>query len=128
LSQERAVTGLRVLLVEDELYIRLMAADFLRDEGYEVTEALTGDDAAILLTDQDGFDVLFTDVQMPGERDGIDLALRARQLQPGIAVIVASGYAPHLAERLDMLDPPAVFFSKPYRSKEVVDVLRQLVS
>jgi two-component system, response regulator PdtaR len=119
--------NLHILLVEDDQMVRFTAADFLREEGFEVTEA-TGDDAAIQLADVDDFDLLFTDVQMPGERDGIDVAVRARQLYPEIAVIVASGYAPNLVERLDVLDPPAVFFRKPYRSKEILEVIRQLVN
>lgn len=119
--------NLRILLVEDDQMVRLMAADFLREEGFDVTEVATGDDAAIQLADVDDFGLVFTDVQMPGGKDGIDVAVRARELYPQIAVIVASGYTPNLIERLDVLDPPAVFFRKPYRSKEVLDVIRQLV-
>jgi DNA-binding response OmpR family regulator len=122
-----AVENLRILLVEDDQMVRLMAADFLREEGFDVTEVATGDDAAIQLADVDDFGLVFTDVQMPGGKDGIDVAVRARELYPQIAVIVASGYTPNLIERLDVLDPPAVFFRKPYRSKEVLDVIRQLV-
>jgi hypothetical protein len=54
--------------------------------------------------------------------------VRARELYPEIALIVASGYVPKLIERLDVLDPPAVFFGKPYRSKEVLEVIRQLTN
>jgi DNA-binding response OmpR family regulator len=122
-----AVENLRILLVEDDQMVRLMAADFLREEGFDVTEVATGDDAAIQLADVDDFGLVFTDVQMPGGKDGIDVAVRARELYPQIAVIVASGYTPNLIERLDVLDPPAVFFRKPYRTKEVLDVIRQLV-
>jgi CheY-like chemotaxis protein len=58
--------ALRVLLVEDEHWIRLLAAEALRDEGFDVEEASSGDEAALLLVGALFFDVLFTDVQMPG--------------------------------------------------------------
>ena len=58
--------------------------------------------------------------------DGIDLALHARELHPKIAVIVVSGYAPHLVERLTRLTPPPVFFVKPYRSGEIIGAVRRL--
>jgi CheY-like chemotaxis protein len=71
----------------------------------------------IQLADVDDFDLVFTDVAMLGERDGIHLAVRARRLYPEIAVIVVSSYAPDLAECLDALDPPTVFFLT-YRSRK----------
>jgi two-component system, response regulator PdtaR len=122
------LAALRVLLVEDDAPLRLMALYFLQEEGFDVTEAATGDDAVMRLADEDCFDVLFTDIQTPGEKDGIDVAFRARELYPLIAVIVASGFEAPLVERLDMLNPPAVFFSKPYRAKEILSAIRQLTS
>ena len=116
----------RVLLVEDELLIRLMTAEMLRDEGFEFVEAQHGDEARALLDDPDNFDVLFTCVRMPGVLDGIDLALHARRRHPAMPVLVASGYAVHLVRRLSMLTPAAVFISKPYSLAEVLDVLHCL--
>ena len=117
---------LRVLLVEDEALIRLVTAEMLRDEGFEVFEARNGDEARALLNDPDGFDVLFTDVQMPGTLDGIDVALHARRRHPAIPVLVVSGYAANIMRRLSGLQPPAVFISKPYSLAEVLGVLRRL--
>jgi DNA-binding response OmpR family regulator len=122
------VGSLRVLLVEDEPMVREMAADTLKDEGFEVIEAATGDEAACLLVDPDDIDVVFTDVRMPGKMDGIDVAVRARELHPGIAVLVVSGFAPQLTERLDSLEPPAVFLSKPYRTRDIVNNIRRLAA
>ena len=116
----------RVLLVEDETLIRLMAAELLRDEGFEVVEAWDGDAARGLLDSLDGFDVLFTDVQMPGTFDGIDVALHARRRHPAIPILVVSGYAAHLVKRLSVLDPAAVFMSKPYDLLEIPAVLQRL--
>lgn len=81
----------RVLLVEDEFLIRLAAAEMLRDEGFEVVEAEDGAQAVKLIDGPDGFDLLLTDVQMPGPVDGIHVVLHARQHHPGIAVVVVSG-------------------------------------
>ena len=117
----------RVLLVEDEGLIRLVAAEALHDEGFEVVEAWNGDDAVRLLNGPDTFDVLFTDVRMPGTVDGVEVANHARRRYPMIPVLVVSGYAAHLMTRLDVLDPPAHFMSKPYNLAAVMDKLNQLL-
>lgn len=116
----------RILLVEDEGLIRMVTADYLRDEGFEVVEAWDGDEAARLLDASDRFDVLFTDVRMPGVLDGVDVAVRARRRHPKLPVLVVSGYAARLASRLGALQPPAVFMNKPYALREIVDALGRL--
>lgn len=88
------------LLVEDEGIIRLVAAETLRDAGFAVVEAWDGDEAARLLNRVDGFDVLFTDVRMPGTLDGIDVAVHARRREPAIPVLVVSGHTAQLTSRL----------------------------
>ena len=120
------MAALRVLLVEDDGPIRLMTAEILSDEGFEVVEAWDGDEAARLLDASDRFDVLFTDVRMPGTRDGIDVAMHAWRGDPTIAVLVVSGYAGQLMVRLGKLIPAAVFISKPYDLAEIVDTVRRL--
>lgn len=116
----------RVLLVEDDDLVRLMAAEVLRDEGFEVVEAQDGDEAARLLDDPDGYDVLFTDVRMPGTLDGVDVAMHLRQRHPAIPVLVVSGGAPRLMSRLGKLEPPVVFINKPYRLQEIVAALNSM--
>ena len=118
----------RILLVEDEGVIRMVTSEFLRDEGFEVTEAWNGDEAARLLDTTGPFDVLFTDVQMPGTLDGIDLAVHARHRHALIPLLVVSGYAARLVTRLGLLDPPAVFIGKPYHLRGVGDALRHLTA
>jgi CheY-like chemotaxis protein len=119
---------LRVLLVEDEHLIRLMASEMLRDEGFDVEEASSGDEAALRLIGPQFFDVLFTDVQMPGKMDGIHVALHARVYHPPIILIIVSGFAPQVACRLKGFDPAAVFFPKPYKSRDVVSSIRRLAA
>jgi CheY-like chemotaxis protein len=118
----------RILLVEDEELVRILAAEALRDAGFEVVEAATGDEAAKCLVDPDEFDVLVTDVRMPGRLDGIDVAARARMRDPSIGVVVVSGFAPQVIERLKTFDPVPVFISKPYRTGEVIGVIQKLAA
>ncbi len=118
------MAAVRVLLVENECLVRLSTAEILRDEGFEVAEACNGDEAAEL---QDRFDVLFTDVRLPGTLDGIDVAMQLRQRHPTIPVLIVSGYAKHLTGRLGELQPPAVFIGKPYDLQEVVAALNRMM-
>ena len=75
----------------------------------------------------EGFDVLFTDLQMPGKLDGIDAAVYARNRNPAMPVLVVSGVdAKRVISRLDVLGPPAVFINKPYSPKEIVETVRRL--
>ena len=118
----------KVLLVEDEGLIRMIASEFLQDEGFDVIEAWSGDEAVRLLDGPDSFHILFTDIQMPGSQDGVDIAVRARQLYPDIPILIVSGYAPALVVRLGVLDPAALFMQKPYRLREVVRALRRMTT
>jgi len=101
------VGALRVLLVEDEHLIRLMAGEFLRDEGFDVEEASSGDEAALRLVGPELFDVLFTDA---------------------IILVVVSGFAPLIHDRLQDFAPAAVFFPKPYQLPKIVETIRRLAA
>jgi CheY-like chemotaxis protein len=120
--------SVRVLLVEDEGIIRLMTTEMLEEEGFEVVEARDGDEAVRLLAQGEPFNVLFTDVQMPGILDGIGVAMHIRKLYPTIPVLVVSGYAAQLTARLGALNPPAVFLDKPYDMDDVVSSLTRLTA
>ncbi len=121
------MAAIRILLVEDEGLIRLITADILRAEGFDVTEAWDSAEAARLLDGIAGFDALLTDVQMPGLGDGIDVAVHARRRNPDISVLILSGYAPNLRDRLAALAPAAAYIGKPYDLADVMHVLRGLV-
>ena len=120
------VAAVRVLLVEDEGLIRFVTSELLRDEGFEIIEAMDGDEAVRLIDGSDGLDVLFTDVQMPGTLDGVEVAEYARRRHPTLPVLVVSGYAAKLISRLGVLKPPAVFINKPYGLEEIVEVLKRM--
>jgi CheY-like chemotaxis protein len=103
-----------------------VAGEFLRDAGFEVEEASSGDEAALRLMGPEFFGVLFTDVQMPGKMDGVHIATHARGFHPAIILIVVSGLAPLIRDRLKDFDPAAVFFPKPYQMAEIVKTIKHL--
>ena len=121
------MTPPRVLLVEDEALIRALTAEVLREEGFEVIEAEDGGQAAAVIDGAGGFDVLLTDVQIPGPLDGIAVAARARRRHPEVPVIVVSG-RPSNAQRLAGLAPRSAFVAKPYDFHAVVDTVRDMLA
>ena len=84
-------TGLRILVADDDAGVRDVAATLLQELGHEVVLA-TGGREAVGLLEQLEFDLLMTDFAMP-DMTGLDVAARARSLHPGMAVMVATGYA-----------------------------------
>ena len=83
-----------VLVVEDEPLLRILIADELRDRGYDVCEAGNADNALSMLVSEDPFDLVLTDIQMPGEANGLCLAERVRSGWPQIKIIIFSGNPP----------------------------------
>lgn len=114
----------RVLLVEDETLIRMILAEALADEGFEVLEAASGDEAA-RVAEGAGFDLLLTDVQMPGRLDGVALAQRLLQGRPDLPVVYVTG-RPESLDRIERRDRVA-YVRKPYSPSEVIAVVRGLL-
>jgi CheY-like chemotaxis protein len=114
-----------ILVVEDDVLIRISLAEYLRDCGFAVLEAASGDEAIeILQARGHDIDLVFSDVQMPGATDGFALARWIRSNLPGVRVLLTSGVA-HSAEKAEglCLDGPMV--SKPYdHAKLLADILR----
>lgn len=80
-----------ILVVEDELLIQMCVADYLRDCGYRVLEASTVDEAIAVVNAETSIDIVFTDVHMPGTRNGFDLTRWLNANRPHIKVLVTSG-------------------------------------
>jgi CheY-like chemotaxis protein len=106
-----------VLVVEDELFVRMMAVDALEDAGYTTIEAQDADQALILLEVRDDIDLVFTDIKMPGAVDGLGLAMRVRERWPDLPVILTSG---HLYREDTMLPASVPFLQKPYRAATLI--------
>ena len=80
-----------VLIVEDELLLRINAADMISGAGFEVVEATNADDAIEILESRRDITVVFTDIQMPGSMDGLKLAHAVRGRWPPIKIVATSG-------------------------------------
>jgi CheY-like chemotaxis protein len=114
-----------VLIVEDEPLIRMDVAEYVNETGFSALEAATGDEALVILSARTDIEVVFTDVNMPGEIDGMELARLISDRWPHIAVIITSGMVrPRNAD----LSPRSLFFSKPYDLEHVVSTMRTLAA
>jgi CheY-like chemotaxis protein len=109
----------KILLVEDEMLVRELAFEDLTDAGHDVTAAGSGDEALSILRDDKGFDVLFTDIRMPGEIDGWQLADKARELIPALRIIFATG----LNDDCGWKRPEDRLLAKPYRKDDLLKAL-----
>jgi DNA-binding NtrC family response regulator len=117
-------TGQRVLVVEDNIEVGRFATQILQDLGYVTTWAANAEEALDKLgSDGSGFDVVFSDVVMPG-MGGIELSKLLRSRLPELPVVLASGYSHVLAEEgshgFELLQ-------KPYSADQVSRVLRKAV-
>jgi CheY-like chemotaxis protein len=113
-----------VLVVEDEILIRMLVSESLRDAGCEVVEAATADEALEVLSATRGPDVLITDVKMPGALDGLELASRVRKARPGLKVVITSGHA-RPQNTAGLAD---AFLAKPFALEHLVGRVRALVA
>lgn len=116
----------RILLVEDEFLIRLILSEALAEAGYHVHEAENGDEAAELIESQTRFDLLVTDIQMPGATDGIALAELIRARHPGIPVVYMTG-RPDVMRGAGCLGKREAFIRKPYGPAEVLSTIQRLL-
>jgi CheY-like chemotaxis protein len=87
---------MKVLVVEDDDLVRMVAVDCLQDAGFEVIEAATGEDA-VERCREGAADVLFTDIVLPGHVSGWDIAELCRQHDPDLPVVYATGFSPQPA-------------------------------
>ena len=112
-----------VLIVEDEILIRMDAVDMIMSAGFDVVEAQNADEAISILEDRLDITVVFTDVQMPGSMDGLKLAAAIRGRWPPIKIVATSGLA-----KLTENDLPtgSRFLHKPYSADQIVRTLREL--
>lgn len=113
----------RVLVVDDEQGLCEIAASWLESLGYEAVWVLSPEEALARLA-AERFDVLFTDVVMPGAMDGIALGRLAKQRDSQIRVLLASGYARSLLEGGVL---PGALLNKPYRRKDLATAFAALL-
>ena len=113
-----------VLVVEDEMVLRLRAVDIVEDAGFTAVEAVNADEALAILESRSDISILFSDIQMPGSMDGLKLAHAVHARWPAIKIILVSGQV-----KLSDSDRPADsrFFGKPLGMKQMIAELREMV-
>jgi two-component sensor histidine kinase/CheY-like chemotaxis protein len=113
-----------VLVVEDEMMLRMRAVDMVEDAGFTAVEAINADDALAILESRSDIKLLFTDIQMPGSMDGLKLAYAVHERWPSIKIILVSGQL-----KLTDNDKPADsrFFGKPLDVKQMIAELQEMI-
>ncbi|WID99305.1 response regulator [Bosea vestrisii] len=112
-----------VLVVEDELIIRMSTAAVIEDAGYVVIEASNADEAITLLETRPEIRVVFSDIEMPGSMNGLKLIHAVRQRWPPAVLILASGrVSPLVAD----MPEKTVFLRKPYAEDDLLRVLAEV--
>jgi two-component sensor histidine kinase/CheY-like chemotaxis protein len=113
-----------VLVVEDEMMLRMRAVDMVEDAGFTAIEAINADDALAILESRSDIELLFTDIQMPGSMDGLKLAYAVHKRWPLIKIILVSGQL-----NLTDSDKPADsrFFGKPLDVKQMIVEMQNMI-
>jgi CheY-like chemotaxis protein len=113
-----------VLVVEDEMLLRMKVVDMVEDAGYVTLEAVDADEAMAILQSRSDIALMLTDVQMPGSMNGLQLAHAVHKLWPPIKIILASGQL-----KLSGSDIPldSRFFVKPLQSDEIIAEMRNML-
>jgi two-component sensor histidine kinase/DNA-binding NarL/FixJ family response regulator len=114
----------KVLVVEDEMLLRMRAADIVADAGFIPIEAVNADEALAILESRSDVDLLFTDIQMPGSMDGLKLAHAVHERWPSIKIILVSGkLTPTDSER----PTDSRFFGKPLEVKQMIAEIQEMI-
>lgn len=111
-----------VLVVEDEPFVRMVAADALTEQGIMAWEASDAGEALHVLEEHPNIGVVFTDVNMPGDMDGVGLAHEVCRRRPDVTVIVTSG-AVSVDEHT--LPDHGTFLPKPYPTGRLVRIVQE---
>jgi len=113
-----------VLIVEDEMMLRMRAVDMVEEAGYTPVEASDADEAVAILESRSDIALMCTDIQMPGCMDGMGLAHAVHVRWPSIKIIVVSG----------QLNPPSIdlppcsrFFGKPLEPGQMIAQMRNMI-
>ena len=124
MSSGPAGSSTNVLVVEDEMVLRMRAVDIVEDAGFTAVEAVNADEALSILESRSDISLLFSDIQMPGSMDGLKLAHAVHDRWPSIKIILVSGQV-----KLSDADRPADsrFFGKPLEVKQMIAELQEMV-
>src|SRR5712675_181478 len=114
----------KILIVEDEMILRMRAVDIVEDAGFTPIEAVNADEALAILESRADIELLFTDIQMPGSMDGLKLAYAVHERWPSIKIILVSGQL-----KLTDAEKPADsrFFGKPLDVKQMIAEVQDMM-
>jgi CheY-like chemotaxis protein len=116
---------MRILVVEDETFIRMDVVEMLRAAGFHVLEATNAYEAIQMLERNSDVRVIFTDIDMPGSMNGLKLAAAVRDRWPPVSIIATSG---HFEIQAGDLPADARFIPKSYQSAQIISAIRELTS
>ncbi len=124
-QEPQTTVGTRVLIAEDEPGVLASLEQILTRSGYEVTSAKNGDIAAQIFKGNTDFDVLLTDIVMPGELQGTSLAKALRKIRPDLPVVFMTGYASEAAVHGNGLRPEDIRLMKPVRRSDLLAAIEK---
>jgi DNA-binding response OmpR family regulator len=113
------------MVVEPDVLVRMVIADYLRGCGYRVIEAVAGKDVWTVLDSGHALDVVMTDVKLVGDEDGFSLASRIRQTLPAIDVILTRGISGAAHESHELCQDGPI--KKPYEPRDIEARIRILL-
>ena len=111
-----------ILLVEDDVLVRFATADYLRDSGLTVIEAASADEALSYIGTGGRADLVFTDIEMPGSMNGLDLARRLKTENPTLPIILTSGKV--MSQNTEAI---GLFLAKPYMIGRAVSLVLDML-
>src|SRR5436190_7884692 len=124
MSSDATSSATNVLVVEDEMVLRMRAVDIVEDAGFTAVQAVNADEALSILESRSDIALLFSDIQMPGSMNGLKLAHAVHDRWPLIKIILVSGQV-----KLSDKERPADsrFFGKPLEVKQMIAELQEMV-
>jgi two-component system, response regulator PdtaR len=123
MGHERPLRNIRmtvILVVEDEVLTSEYLEFVLESAGYEAIPAGSADEALAVLEHRDDIDLMVTDINLPGDMNGIALAALVRDRRPEIDIVVVTGYSPPTS---DELPTGSLFVPKPYNAQKMIDAI-----
>jgi PAS domain S-box-containing protein len=117
-----------ILVVEDDKLVREYVLTQLRSLGYVTLDAANGAEALAIIAAGHQFDLLFTDVIMPGAMNGRQLATEVQKSKPGLKVLFTSGYTENAIIHHGRLDTGVLLLAKPYRKSDMAGMIRKALA
>lgn len=127
LSSDHVRKNIRVLLVEDNEHVRRVLQSFLRDAGYAVQGCESGDEALVELVSEQGFELVITDLVLPGSLSGNLLAAASRSIHPNLCIIFISGYPPEAMVHCHGVESEDVRIMKPVDRHVLLESVRMVL-